>query len=278
MIYDGHVHTPFCPHGTSDSMYAYCEMAVKHNLKGITFAEHAPLPPTFVDPTPNQDSAMSLSQLPAYFNQIEEMKKEFKGYLIISTGLEVDYIEGFELETKKFLNEYGPLLDDSILSVHFLKINDDYICIDYSPEVFAQAAIQLKSVENVHHLYYQTVHSSIKADLGAHKPKRIGHMTLARKFHKKFPVTESFSEITNSILLDIIKKGYELDYNGAGSIKPLCREPYPTKQVLNKAIELNIPLVYGSDAHQVKELLNGFEQLNKEARLKQPSRLDELGR
>lgn len=272
IIHDGHVHTPWCPHGTMDSLAEYCEEAIKLGLKGITFAEHAPLPPSFTDPTPLKDSGMDPKHLESYIDHIQALKKEYKGKLDILLGLEVDYIEGFEHETTYFLNEVGSLLDDSILSVHFLKIDEDYFCIDYSPDTFAEAIQLLGSTENVYKRYFQTVLASIEANIGHFKPKRIGHITLVRKFHKRFPTDAIFNEETTQILSLIQKKGYELDYNGAGCIKPLCKEPYPYDHIIDQAIELNIPLVYGSDAHQVSALMSGHDQLVPNAPLTKPIR------
>lgn len=270
MIHDGHIHTPFCPHGTKDSLHKYCEVAIRHKLTGVTFTEHAPLPHGFNDPTPNQDSGMHWDDLEAYMNEVRAVKKEYKGHLNISLGLEVDYIEGFEKETIAFLNEFGPNLDDSILSVHFLKINSKYLCLDYSPDVFEQASIMLGSIDAVYKLYYQTVLKSVQTNLGQFKPNRIGHITLARKFHKKFPTSTLYMSELSNLLIEIKRKGYELDYNGAGTIKPLCKEPYPFKDVIQEAIQLNIPLVYGSDAHQANGLMSGFNELDSDAILVQP--------
>lgn len=260
-IHDGHVHTPYCPHGTLDSLAAYCETAIALGRSGLTFTEHAPLPPNFHDPTPKQDSAMKRSDLASYISDINELKKEYGHKLTIYTGLEIDYIVGFEEETKAFLAEYGSYLDDSILSVHFLKIDNDYICLDYSPNVFAEAVERVGSIDNLHHLYYETVLQSITTPLGIYKPKRIGHMTLVQKFSKRFETTTSHTTIISTILQEIKARGYMLDYNGAGVIKPLCKKPYPFHEVIELAQNMNIPFVYGSDAHQVKELNNGFDQL-----------------
>ncbi len=271
MIHDGHVHTPYCPHGTKDSLADYCEAAIRLGIKGITFAEHAPLPPSFTDPTPLQDCAMNPHHLQKYIKEIDELKKEYESQLTIFTGLEVDYIEGFEQETSELLNEVGPYLDDSILSVHFLKINDQYMCIDYSPDTFAEAVRLLGSIDDVYRLYYQTVTSSIQANLGDFKPRRIGHMTLVRKFQKRFPITKRINDEIPDLLHLIKDKGYELDYNGAGYVKPLCQETYPYKEIVERAIKLDIPLIYGSDAHQAKALLSGVEHLVEDAPLKRPS-------
>ncbi len=86
-----------------------------------------------------------------------------------------------------FLNDVGPFLDDSILSVHFLLINGSYYCMDYSPAVFKTMAKQLGSVDLLYKKYYETVLSSVKANLGSFKPNRVGHMTLCHKFRKKTP-------------------------------------------------------------------------------------------
>jgi len=39
-IKDGHVHSPYCPHGSKDSFELYIESALKLGLKEITFTEH----------------------------------------------------------------------------------------------------------------------------------------------------------------------------------------------------------------------------------------------
>lgn len=260
---DGHVHTPFCPHGTKDAFEDYIERSMVLGFKEITFAEHAPLPEGFVDPTPLQDSAMSMADLEDYFLILEKLKHTYRGGIRINTGLEVDFIEGYEEKTRDFLNEYGKHLDDALLSVHFLNHPVfGYDCLDYSPDTFGKMAEQYGTVEKVHAHYYQTVLKSVRADLGKYKPKRIGHMTLANKFQLKYPPKETFSAHISEILDEIAMKNYELDYNGAGTAKPLCREPYPPRWIIERARSLAIPLIYGSDAHQAKDLGQGMDEMN----------------
>lgn len=50
---DGHIHTPYCPHGTLDPIHLYIEKAIQNGFREISFTEHAPLPSNFIDPTPN---------------------------------------------------------------------------------------------------------------------------------------------------------------------------------------------------------------------------------
>ena len=260
---DNHVHSPFCPHGSTDSFIEYIHRGIELGLTEITFTEHAPLPEGFTDPTPEKDSGMDAALLSAYFQEIQQLKEQFKDQITIKSGLEVDYIEGFEQETKAFLDKIGPFLDDSILSVHFIQHQNKWYCIDFSAESFSDISTELGSVDAVYSKYYDTLEKSITSDLGLYKPQRMGHITLVHKFQHRFHPSTSFDDRVYKILEKIQQQNYQIDYNGAGVVKPLCREPYPPERFAKRAVELGIPLRYGSDAHQAKDLGQGFESLIK---------------
>jgi histidinol-phosphatase (PHP family) len=271
MLTDGHIHTPFCPHGSKDSFEEYIERAIELGFIEISFTEHAPLPKNFQDPTPEKDSAMRFEDVDEYISILTTLKEKYVRKIKINIGFEIDFIEGFEEETKKFLQTYGPKINDSILSVHFLKYNERYFCLDFSPETFGEMVEIFGSISSIHRAYYQTVLASIQADLGEYKPKRIGHITLVNKFRKKFPCRTNFQEEILTILTEMKKRGYQLDYNGAGTAKPLCQETYPPDWVIKLAIKHHIPIVYGSDAHSAKDLGQGFHQLLQEVTLSSPT-------
>lgn len=258
---DRHIHTPFCPHGSTDSFDKYITRGIELGLKEMTFTEHAPLPRNFEDPTPEKDSGMDASLLLDYFQELQVLKEHYKDKILIKTGLEVDFIEGFETETKEFLNEVGEFLDDSILSVHFIKQNQKWHCMDFSDHSFNEIAAELGSVDAVYAKYYDTLEKSITTDLGMYKPKRIGHITLVHKFQHRYPPATNFDDRVYRVLELIKEQRYSIDYNGAGFVKPLCGEPYPPERFAKYAFDLGIPLVYGSDAHQAKDLGQGFKSL-----------------
>ncbi|WGG44808.1 histidinol-phosphatase HisJ [Rossellomorea sp. DA94] len=254
---DGHVHTPFCPHGSKDSFEMYVERAIALDYSAITFTEHAPLPEGFVDTTPDQDSGMDPSRLSEYFDALDILKEKYKDKIIILSGLEVDYIDGFEKESAEILTTYGPRMDDSILSVHFLQHRGKWDCLDFSPDVFGSMVDDYGSVDAVYARYYETVLKSTRADLGVYKPKRIGHITLVKKFQKLFPASQSFSDEISLILQEMAGRDLELDYNGAGFVKPHCGESYPPQDVITQARAMGIKIVYGSDAHTADGLDQG---------------------
>lgn len=263
MIIDKHIHSPYCPHGSTDSLDKYINQALGLKYQEITFTEHAPLPQGFDDPAPDKDSAMEWADLPSYLNEIQKLKSYYSKSIKINIGLEVDYIDGFETETMELLNEVGPSLDDSILSVHFLKKEGRYYCLDFSEEEFERMMGIFGGLHSVYESYFSSLIKSIESDLGKYKPRRIGHITLVEKFKKKFPHSTPILEYTNPILDAIAAKGYELDYNGAGFVKPLCGDSYPPAHIAKEAHKRKIPLIYGSDAHTAKGLAQGYEFMDK---------------
>lgn len=258
---DGHIHTPFCPHGTTDPLKDYIEKAIKEQFAVITFTEHAPLPKTFFDPTPDQDSGMKPELLNSYLDTLSQLKQQYKNDIEILIGLEVDYIIDYESETKAFLDEVGPLLDDAILSVHFLKWKNEYCCIDFSEVEFMNFANKVGSVEAVYHLYYDTVIQSIEANLGQYKPRRIGHPTLVHKFQHAHKTPVEDEQRIKEVLNLMKKHGYEIDVNSAGLSKKYCLEPYPPFAMIDYAKSIDLNLVFGSDAHSVKDLHQHYEKI-----------------
>lgn len=262
---DGHIHTPYCPHGSSDTLKSYIEQAIKCGYQSMTFTEHAPLPSTFEDPVPEKDSGMSLNQVEEYLKEIDQLKAAYKKDIHIKKGFEVDYIEGYEKEVESFLHTYGPSLDDSILSVHFLQGQSRWYCIDYSPDTYREALHDFGGVDQLYEAYYKTLTRSVLRDLGEYKPSRIGHMTLVKKFQELYPAPANWEELAHSFLKLVKDRGYTLDYNGAGVVKEHCKETYPPLEMARKASSMGIPLIYGSDAHTSSGLGQGYSSVDSQA-------------
>ncbi|SDL70166.1 histidinol-phosphatase HisJ [Sediminibacillus halophilus] len=259
---DFHVHSQFCPHGTSDRMEAYVKQAIESGLTHLTFTEHAPLPADFSDPAPSKDSSMPAESVKTYLEKARHLKKKYHDKLVIQVGLEVDYIAGFEKETCRLLEKWGPLIDDAILSVHMLRSPvGKFVCLDYSAEEFAAIVSLFGSVDAVYQAYYRTLLHAITSDLGRFKPKRLGHITLVEKFKKTFPPARIFEQEILEILSLMAENGMELDINTAGLYKEYCQSIYPPERFIRQAYELGIPLVPGSDSHQAAQIARGFGNL-----------------
>ena len=261
MKIDGHIHSPYCPHGSNDTFVSYIETAISQSFTHISFTEHAPLPKGFDDPTPDKDSGMAPHLLPLYLQELRELKERYKDQITIQIGLEVDYIVGFEQETTAFLNEFGPYLDDAILSVHFLQFEGKYCCVDFSTEEFLSFSEKVGSVQGVYDLYYETVHKSIATDLGPYKPTRIGHPTLVHKFQLAHGEQIDDEQQVKAVLLAMAERNYTLDFNSAGLSKKYCQESYPPLSYLDFVKSIGLRYTFGSDAHTAHDLHQHYDKL-----------------
>lgn len=251
---DGHMHSHYCPHGTKDSFQMYIERALDVGLDEITFTEHMPLPGIFMDEKLLKECSPNEEEILLYLKEATKIKEEYKDKIKINVGLEVDYVEGYEEKIKKMLDNYGEYLDEGILSVHFLRLDDIYHCLDMSVDEFGIIAKILGGVEKVYDKYFETLIKSINADLGRYKPKRIGHPTLVRIFNEKYPMDYKNEALIDKVIKTIKENGYEIDFNTAGLRKQYCKETYPSGVFLDKAIKNNIKMVKGSDAHSAKDV------------------------
>jgi histidinol-phosphatase (PHP family) len=232
VLKDGHIHSPFCPHGCSDSLKEYVEVGLNKGLKEITFTEHMPIPKGFMNQEFLDECAPNFDAFDEYIKEVIAIKKEYEDRIKINLGAEVDYIEGYEEELKEIIEIYGKVIEDSIISVHFVKFKDEYRCIDML-EDFEYLLNKLVGLEEVYNLYFSTLLKAIKVDLGEYKPKRIGHPTLVRKFCLKYPYEYKNRELIEEILTEIKTRDYEIDFNTSGLRKELCHEVYPSGFLMN---------------------------------------------
>ncbi|WP_070000183.1 histidinol-phosphatase HisJ [Cellulosilyticum sp. I15G10I2] len=256
---DGHIHSPYCPHGTKDLLESYIERAIALGIEEISFTEHMPFPDGVIEPKLQKESGIELEQVMPYFRAIDLLKEKYKGKIKINKGFEVDYIEGYEKETKRILDLYGNELEDGILSVHVLKIEDKYHGIDMSPETFGVAMRLAGGLESLYDCYFNTLLKAIYADLGKFKPKRIGHPTLVRIFNSVYPLDYKNKLLLEEVVSAIKHLGYQIDFNTAGLRKPFCNETYPADFFLELVKKYDIERVYGSDAHSAVDVGSAFE-------------------
>ncbi len=267
---EGHSHTEFCPHGSGEDTELFILEAIKQNFDEYSITEHAPLPKEFLHKAAGAQYAIDtagikLSEIEPYLKKMNDLKKKYADQIHINVGFEVDFLPEYQQWTSDFLNEYGKYMDDSILSVHFLKGNGGDRAIDYSGQDYDEGIVSYYgSFQYAQEIYLQTVIDSVEADLGKYKPKRIGHITLCQKFQKYFDTDTSISQ-NSYLLIDFLlkkmsEKQYELDCNMAGLYKELCGVSYPPRDIVAKAQHLGIPIVYGSDSHKSNEVGRGYEQ------------------
>lgn len=135
--------------------------------------------------------------------------------------------------------------------------------VDYSPAELKQGFADLMT--NPHDFYqrYLTViKQALTADLGIYRPQRLGHLTLMRKYQDYFAFPKDYNDqewaLLKEILILVKEQDRQLDFNLAGLYKEYCNDFYPGTVITNLAKKLDVPMVYGSDSHSVKEVGHGY--------------------
>lgn len=265
---DGHLHTELCPHGSMESTAELIEYAIDTGFEKLCFTEHAPLPREFADMYMGDREALETAALPwgrvdEYLDLGCKLKASYSRFIQLSWGFEVDYLQPCESSIRKFLDTYGPKVDEMILSVHFMpNVEGAYSCIDYSTKEFQEQFLTNgASQKAVYTSYYEQVKQSLLADLGLYRPQRMGHLDLIKKFQKYFHYDEQPQpvKLIESILHIIRDQGRELDYNLAGYMKEHCGAMYPHHSIREYSESIGIPHIWGSDAHSLQAFKETWE-------------------
>ncbi len=228
---DYHLHSFLCKHGEGE-IYEYVEAAIGQGFAEIGFAEHIPIP-GLDDP----DGRMRPDEFPIYLNDINEARKKYPE-IKIRLGIEADYMP----ERLDYLREFllAHPFDFVIGSVHFL---GEW---DFTNPAHADRIDEF-GVNETYQAYYRLLARA--ADSGLFDV--IGHLDIPKKFGR-LPTVDLTDEI-DQVLAIMKERGLALDVNTSGLRKPI-KEIHPAKNILQRACEIGVPVVIGSDAHRPAEV------------------------
>lgn len=228
MRVDLHNHTTLCNHATG-STEDYIKKAISLGIDIYGFSDHAPM--EF-----DKKYRMDISNKNSYENNILNLKKIYKNDIDILLGYEVDYLKDYILD-----DITNAKVDYLIGSVHF--INDNW-GFD-NPEFIGE--YKNKNIDTIWEDYFKAVQNMVKLN----KFDIVGHLDLIKVF--KFLPKKDIKTIAKSCMKDIKKYNMVLEVNSAGFRKPI-KEQYPSRELLELAFELDIPITFGSDAHSVEQV------------------------
>lgn len=261
--WDGHTHTQFCKHGSDNHLREYAERAVLLGFERYTVSEHPPLPDGWVDdPVLMRELAMDRAELPAYLTCVKEIKREFEGRLDVTAGLEMDYLHGSESFTEGVLSEASGLLEDVLISVHYLPGRGGMRCVDYKPDDFqGNLLAYYGSMEKVTDAYYDHIEMAIRSAAHWTWRKRLGHIQLIEKFRTALPGIDEAQvrERLERVLPLLAACGVGIDVNTAGFRKTTCGKAYVPEWFMAECVSRGIPLVFGSDAHRPMEVGSAWD-------------------
>lgn len=237
ILTDYHMHTPLCGHAVGEPK-EYAEQALKVGLKEIGFSDHAPFV-HMIDPR----ITMDIKQLPEYYHMIESVRETFRNDLTIKVGIEADFIPGYEDKTQAILDDYN--YDYVIGSVHFIK--------DWGFDDPAQRdKWDQTDVNQVYHDYYDLLRQSAKSKMF----DIIAHSDLVKKFGHR-PTEDMTDEVRHTA--EVFKEcGVAAEINTSGLRKPIG-EIYPAFACMQIYAQAGVPLTFGSDAHDPRDVGKDFD-------------------
>ncbi len=222
MLIDLHNHTPLCNHAKGEPR-EFIQRAIDKNISVFGFSDHAPM--EF-----DEGYRMGFNEMERYEKEVQELKSEFKDKIEIKLAYEMDYLPG--LMDSRVLDRD---VDYLIGSVHFIGgwgfDNPEFIG-DYKG----------KDPDETWSEYFRLIGEMAKTK----HFNIVGHMDLLKIFN--FKPSKDTAKLATKALEEIKKAGMVIELNASGLRKPVG-ELYPSNELLSAALEFEIPITFGSDAH-----------------------------
>ena len=234
---DLHNHTSLCNHanGTTEK---YVQRAIELGIDVFGFSDHAPMP---FDPKYRMD----ISQKDFYENDIKFLKTKYKNEIEILLAYEVDFMQDKNLMLDEILNAN---VDYLIGSVHFIQEKNKNLWGFDNPEFIGK--YKEKNIDDIWIDYFEAIKQMAKSNLF----DVVGHLDLIKVFN--YLPKKDVRLLAKDALMQIKKSNMVLEINVAGLRKPI-KQTYPSKDLLEEAFEMNIPITFSSDAHEIEQI--GFK-------------------
>lgn len=210
--------------------------AIEKNFISIGFSDHSYAPEAY-------SYCMDKEMIIPYIDSINKLKLKYSEKIEIYTGIEWDYYTPN--------NIYDNInFDYKIAAVHFFRDkNNNLYDVDYTPEIFQDAVINLGGIENTIKNYYNSLGELISRD----KFDIIAHLDLIQKNNKNnmfFNENDGwYQDILDDILREIKNQNCIIEINTGGIYRGYMKAPYPSEIILKKISDLNIPVTINSDSH-----------------------------
>ena len=228
----------------ADSLEEMIAAAAESGLKVFGISDHWIVPP--YEGTDWREWGMAHQRLGEYVEQLLLLRKKYASdSFCVKIGLEVDFFfenaEAVAADLKKYPIDY------LIGSVHYTGL--------FSVDRAAEDWIALSEAEksDICQHYYRKLSAAAASGLYSF----IGHLDLPKKFGliDNSQYTAQAAEVLDAVAE---KKG-AIEINTSGWFKA-CGEPYPAGDILQGALQRNIPIVISSDAHCKQHIQRNFNE------------------
>lgn len=236
---DGHVHTRLCMHAAG-TMEEYVQAAIHRGLASICFLEHLEVEIHY-----SQRSWLRPMDFEEYFKEGQRLKKKYAASIKVMLGAEAGFNPLAVDSLCKALQAYP--FERVGLSYHFYHVDGIHYNLLSRNKENVDQLIKL-GVDQILGDYFQTLTEAVQlidCDVLCHLDAVLRHVPgLVLSAKNQLQIT--------ALLEQVQHKGIALELNTSGIDQRGTLHPENT--IIAEAMQLNIPLTLGSDAHAPEQV------------------------
>jgi len=254
-LYNFHSHSLHCD--GKEQMEDYVKSAIKKKFKAFGFSAHSPLP------FPNEWS-LTPESFRQYVTDARYLIEKYKNDIDLYLGLEIDYIPGHSEDFAAFMKNTP--LDYNIGSIHLVRHaeNNKIWFIDGPLDGYINGVNDIYNGD-----YREAVVAFYKQSIQmvqTQKPDIIGHIDKVKMHNKQrwFSTFEKwYVDMVDQTLEAIAQQGCIVELNTRGLYTGKISDYFPSNEILQKCLDMGIPMMVNSDAHHPDQIDNHFLEAHK---------------
>ena len=256
-IHGGHS-GQFCSHAV-DSLDEVIQAYVDRGFTWAGITEHMPpLSDQFLYPEEIRqglDAGKMYHRFERYVSTCRQLQERYRPRIQLYVGCELEFYEGAVAFVRQLMDTF--VFDYVVGSLHHV----DNIGFDHSPELYHAAVRASGGIEALYCAYFDAQYEMISAV----EPQVVGHFDLVRIFDDDYRQRLTLPSVAQRIgrNLELIK---DLDLTLDCNVRALAKgadEPYPTRAILQQAVELGISIVPGDDSHGADTVGEHIDEANR---------------
>lgn len=230
-------------------MEEYVEAALDKSLQEIIFLEHMEAGIEYF-----KRSWLTEQDFDYYFREGERLQKKYQKYIRIGIGVEVGYNPSGASELQQRLTQRR--WSRIGISNHYLHIagREQHLNLLGYTTQNRDLAVAIGTTFILEQ-YFANLREAVIALPGT----VLCHLDAALRYVEDLEYTKRHLELVDSLLQAVKQKGMAIEINTSGI--PGRGEPFPARSFLKRAIDFEIPLLAGSDAHTPKDVGRHFDIL-----------------
>lgn len=244
----------FCLHA-QDDLEAIVQEYIRQKFAWVGITEH--MPPVhneyrYADECQAGISSTALQeQFGRYIETAHRLKKQYRNEIILLVGMETECYPGAFESALELQRQYA--LDYIVGSVHHVQ----GVNFDFSPAEYARAIEVCEGIDTLYCTYFDEQFEMLQRL----NPAVVGHLDLIRLYDPDYSRHLSTPAVTRRIernLIYIRDHHLCLDLNMRALLKGAA-EPYVSRPILKKALEMGIDILPGDDSHGVASVGSGVD-------------------